>query len=313
MKMVIAVEQFLQYLEVVRHASLHTIRNYQLDLARFIDCIGETTTKEVDKRMIRAYLAGLHEENKSKKTIARRLSSLRSFFAYLVQQGELKEDPTQELQTPKGDKTIPVALSYAQVECLLEQPDIDCYLGLRDRAIMELLYSSGLRLSEIVAVDRAHVDQEECKIKVLGKGKKERVVPITKTAVGFLQRYLSHPARIVGGDRHEGEKDRQAVFLNKWGERITARSVDRNFTGYLRASGLVGHITPHTIRHTIATHWLENGMDLKTIQLLLGHNSLATTTIYTHVSSKLKKEAYDKAHPRARVKNKRDSDKPDFV
>ncbi len=157
---------------------------------------------------------------------------------------------------------------------------------------MELFYSSGLRLSELAGLNRRDFDRVNEILTIFGKGKKQRQTPITKTAADLLVQYLSHPER--------DEKDVQAIFLNKWGKRISARSIDRNFAAYLKASGLSEKITPHTIRHTIATHWLENGMDLKTIQMLLGHTSLATTTIYTHVSPKLKREVYDRTHPRAK-------------
>ncbi len=164
---------------------------------------------------------------------------------------------------------------------------------------MELFYSSGLRVSELVALNRSDVDAKNLLIKLRGKGKKERIVPITKNAAEWIQTYLEHPERYLDVDGHQAQVDSDAVFLNKLGTRLTLRSVDRGFDKYLKASGIANKITPHTIRHTIATHWLENGMDLKTIQVLLGHSSLATTTIYTQVSTKLKKKVYDKAHPRA--------------
>jgi len=160
---------------------------------------------------------------------------------------------------------------------------------------MELFYSSGLRVSELVGLNRTDFDPSNGMLHIRGKGKKERRIPITKNAAKWIGDYLNHPGRI--------QKDEAAIFLNKWGTRLTVRSVDRNFESYLLQSGLAATITPHTIRHTIATHWLEKGMDLKTIQLLLGHSSLATTTIYTQVSTKLKKEVYNKAHPSAQTKD----------
>jgi integrase/recombinase XerC len=185
------------------------------------------------------------------------------------------------------------------VQRLFDQPRTEEYLGFRDRCIMELFYSSGLRVSELVALNRSDFDPQAFVVKLKGKGKKERVIPITKNAAGWISAYLNHPQRHSDEEGHLAQADPQAIFLNRLGTRLTARSVDRKFDLYLAASGLAGHVTPHTIRHTIATHWLENGMDLKTIQILLGHSSLATTTLYTHVSPKLKKEVYDKTHPRA--------------
>jgi integrase/recombinase XerC len=298
-------ENFLQQLKVVRLYSEHTLRNYELDLTlfekfskEFIE-VEEIQLIHLNKRVMRAYLADLHAKMAKKRTVLRRLSSLRSFFKYLVKEEILKENPLEEIESPKLEKTIPVSISYQQVERLFSQPDTESYLGLRDRCIMELFYSSGLRMSELVGLDRSSLDLKNCRVKVLGKGKKERVLPITENAASWLTRYLMHPERILGSKEHQGEKDVKAIFLNKWGTRLSARSIDRHFIEYLKGSGLVEKITPHTIRHTIATHWLESGMDLKTIQVLLGHSSLATTTIYTKVSARLKKEVYEKAHPRS--------------
>ena len=175
------------------------------------------------------------------------------------------------------------------------------YLGFRDRVIIELFYSSGLRVSELCALNREDVILPNLSMRVKGKGKKERIIPITKNASRWLHDYLNHPDRYAGSSTFQPQHDPQAIFLNKWGRRLSARSVDRLFRRYLLSSGIAATVTPHTIRHTIATHWLENGMDLKTIQGILGHSSLSTTTIYTKVSTKLKKEVYNKAHPRAFV------------
>lgn len=281
------VDRFLEYLRVVKDASPHTLRNYAIDLKAFNEFIEE---QPIDRKLIRLYLSKLHEEGKSKKTAARKLSSLRSFFNYAVAQKLVEINPVEDLESPKLEKKIPSALTYDQVQLLFEQPDLSDPLGFRDRTIMELFYSSGLRLSELTALSKADLDLSNRLIKLKGKGKKERLIPLTKNVVTWLDNYLKHPERV--------SHDAEAVFLNRHGTRLTPRSIDRHFERYLKASGLAASITPHTIRHTIATHWLEKGMDLKTIQLLLGHSSLATTTIYTQVSPKLKKKAYDAAHPR---------------
>lgn len=291
------IARFLDYLRVVKNASEHTLRNYSLDLKAFQESLGEIPLSQIDKSVIRGYLANLNLQQVSKRTLLRRLASLRSLFNYFVKEKLLASNPLDDIQGPKLDKKIPVSLSYSQVERLFEQPDTEEYLGFRDRCIMELFYSSGLRISELVGLNRADFDPERLTLRVKGKGKKERVVPLTKNAADWISRYLSHPERNLDGERHCSEKDPQAIFLNKWGSRLTVRSVDRSFKSYLLASGLAAKITPHTIRHTIATHWLEKGMDLKTIQILLGHSSLATTTIYTQVSTRLKKDVYDKTHP----------------
>ncbi len=301
-------EMFLQVLQVVKNYSIHTLRNYRMDLEQFkffVDTFYQENIwmlASLHKKIFRAYLAELSQKNVKKRTVLRKLSSLRSFFTYLVKEGVLSSSPLEEVERPKLEKTIPVSIAYAQVEQLFAEPDLGSYLGLRDRCIMELFYSSGLRISELAALDRSSLDRSACLLRVRGKGKKERVIPMTQTALNWIIRYLEHPDRYLDDKEHQAEEDPKAIFLNKFGTRITTRSIDRNFKDYLQASGLVERITPHTIRHTIATHWLENGMDLKTIQVLLGHSSLATTTIYTHVSTRLKKEVYDKSHPRALVK-----------
>jgi integrase/recombinase XerC len=322
--------QFLTYLRVIKNASEHTIRSYAIDL----NCLKAFLEKEwltdllpeelpekiryanrdheceahgdhfleiarIDRKMIRGFLADLNACNQTKKTIVRRVSSLRSFFKFAFNQKMIEVNPMEEIETPKSDKKIPISLSYEQVQIIFTQPDIQTYLGFRDRTIMELFYSSGLRVSELIAMNREDFDPDNLLIKLKGKGKKERIVPITKNAASWIQSYLNHPERFLDVDGHLAQVDADAIFLNKLGTRLTTRSVDRNFERYLTLSGLAGKVTPHTIRHTIATHWLENGMDLKTIQVILGHSSLSTTTIYTQVSTSLKKKVYDEAHPRA--------------
>jgi integrase/recombinase XerC len=314
--------QFLNDLRIVKNASEHTVRNYALDLEAFKIFFEEEILKfkpesrsiklnaelsspvptqfsvgDIDKRSIRTYLARLASKSATKKTVLRRLSTLRSFYKYLIKERLIDHNPLDEIDSPKLEKKIPPSLTYDQVERLFEQPDISKYLGFRDRCIMELFYSSGLRISELVGLNRQDFDERNFRLRVMGKGKKERVVPITQTAAKWLKDYLNHPERLRDIDDHKAQIDEQAIFLNKWGGRLTARSIDRKFEEYLKTSGLAAKITPHTIRHTIATHWLEKGMDLKTIQVLLGHRSLATTTIYTQVSSRLKREVYEKTHP----------------
>lgn len=321
--------KFLNYLKIIKNFSEHTIRNYAIDLNTFKSFLEKTLFKPdellpdkiiydqnyeerpnknldhllvlegIDRRTIRSFLADLHRQKAHKKTIVRRLSSLRTFFRFAFKQSLIKFNPAEDLETPKILKKIPPSLSYEQVQQLFSQPDLSTYLGFRDRAIMELFYSSGLRVSELASLDREDVDLNTLMMKLKGKGKKERMVPITSNAAKWIKEYLEHPERFLDNEEHKCENDPQAIFLNKHGTRLSVRSIDRSFDKFLKASGLAGKITPHTIRHTIATHWLENGMDLKTIQVILGHSSLATTTIYTQVSNKLKKNVYDKTHPRA--------------
>lgn len=325
--------EFLEHLKIAKNASLHTIRNYAIDLNSFKTYLektffpnalpeelpqkihhqscfeqasalveGSIALEAIDRKSVRGFLAYLSAENNNKKTIMRRMSALRAFFKYAFERKIITINPTEEIETPKLDKKIPLSLSYEQIQQLFDMPRIDTLLGLRDRAIMELFYSSGLRVSELVALNRGDFDSKSLLVKVRGKGKKERIVPITKNAAQWIDSYLEHPERFQDTEGHKAQVDPQAIFLNKHGERLSARSVDRNFKSDLKSSGLAGNATPHTIRHTIATHWLENGMDLKSIQTMLGHSSLATTTIYTKVSSRLKKQVYDQAHPRAKRK-----------
>ena len=293
----------LKYLKFVRNYSDHTVRNYNIDLQAFFNFLKKEkkmeNIKNLNKWHIREFLASLYSNKMKNRTIMRKISSIRSFFKYLMKNKIILKNPLDEIESPKREQKLPISLSYDNVKILFSMPNVENYLGFRDRAIMELFYSSGLRLSELVALSKNDIDFDSNLINVFGKGKKQRVVPITKNAANWIEKYLNHLDRLEKTKTNYPELDKKAVFLNKWGKRITVRSVDRNFKNYLRKSGLLENITPHTIRHTIATHWLERGMDLKTIQTLLGHSSLGTTTIYTHVSSKLKKEVYDKAHPRA--------------
>ncbi|HSX03320.1 MAG TPA: site-specific tyrosine recombinase/integron integrase [Rhabdochlamydiaceae bacterium] len=301
------INQFLDYLKIRKNASEHTIRNYSLDLHAFKNfLLADITLEQIDKKTIRNYLAHLNAKKAAKRTILRHIGSLRSFFHYLKREKKISLNPMEEIESPKLEKKLPIFLSYDQVERLFEQPDIKSYLGLRDRCIMELFYSSGLRVSELVGLNRKDFEGQNGMLHIRGKGKKERRIPITKNAAKWIEDYLNDPRRLLDSKQHRKQKDSEAIFLNKWGERLTVRSVDRNFETYLLKSGLAASITPHTIRHTIATHWLEKGMDLKTIQVLLGHTSLATTTIYTQVSTKLKREVYEKTHPRAKLGVKQD-------
>ena len=296
-------ETFLQYLSVIKNVSEHTVRNYQLDLVAFQEFIGEKTLlPQIDKRLIRQYLAHMHEAGLKTATILRRLSALRSFFKYTLKEKLLPSNPVAEICSPKREKSLPRSISFEEVLHFFNQPDSSVYLGLRDRAMMELFYSSGLRLAEVAGLNLKDYDKKNRLVNVMGKGKKQRRLPLTATAAKWLDLYLEHPQRYLDDKTHFKARDLRAVFLNKWGQRISPRSIDRHFQKYLQQSSLARKITPHTIRHSIATHWLEKGMDLKTIQLLLGHSHLGTTQIYTHVSPRLKKEVYQKTHPRANKK-----------
>lgn len=328
---ILASYNFLHHLRAQKNASEHTIRNYAIDLnslktfleIAWLSEINLTHLPEkishlteysqrnqsldhlldlnkIDRKTIRSYIDWLYKNHQTKRTIARKVSSLRSFFRYTQLQQLIAESPIQELDSPKFDRKLPPSLTYDQIIHLFEQPDTSTYLGFRDRAILELFYSSGLRVSELINLNRNDFDASQFTIKLRGKGKKERIVPITKNAAHWIKSYLSHPERFSNSAVHSPQIDSNAIFLNKHGQRLSTRSVDRKFVFYLKASGLAGNITPHTIRHTIASHWLENGMDIKIIQKLLGHSFSSTTTIYTKVSDSLKNKVYKTTHPRAK-------------
>jgi len=292
-------DRFLSHLKTMRGVSEHTIRNYHSDLQRFFQTMNIDSINEVTRSQLRIFIMQERERGQSKRTVARRVSALRTFFRYCVREKYISNNPMEDIEGPKLDRSVPHSLTYEQVSLFLSLPDVAAYLGLRDRAMMELFYSSGLRLSELVGLNKRDLDLDEMLMRILGKGNKERVIPITENAAQWLQKYLVHPERMKKTSEHNAESDPQAVFLNRFGQRISTRSIDRLFSSYFKRSGFAGTITPHVIRHTIATHWLEQGMDLKTIQLLLGHASMATTTIYTEVSPELKKQAVLQHHPRA--------------
>jgi len=296
------IDFFLTHLQVFKHASSHTIRNYSIDLNNFTAYLNKKniSLNEVTRKVIREYLSELNLLNLQKKSIQRKVSSLRSFFRYLCKFQGRENDPMEQIESMKQAVTVPKALSQEEIKIFFQQPDLDTYLGLRDRVMLEVFYSSGLRVSELQGMNKEDLDFSSRLLTVKGKGNKVRIVPITNNSIEWLTRYLNHPERLIKNDFHDAEQDYQAVFLNRFGHRITTRSIDRLFKQYLLQSGLSSRITPHVIRHSIATHWLENGMNLKIIQEILGHESLATTQIYTKVTKGYKIEGYSKAHPLAK-------------
>lgn len=285
------IEKFIRYLEIEKNYSPHTILNYKLDLENFKKFLGEQDLQKVDYLFLRKYLAVLKEKALSTRTVGRRLSTLRSFFKFLVRESYLKANPIQMLSSPKLDKHLPQFLTEEEVVKLIEsafaKTDKDD-LGLRDRAIMETFYSTGMRISELVSLDIDDLDFISGVAKVLGKGKKERIVPVGDIAALSIRKYL---------DKRKNKSS--AVFLNNNGARITARGVRFVMDKYLNAAGMREGISPHTLRHSFATHLLNRGADLRTVQELLGHANLSTTQIYTHLTTEKLKNVYDKAHPRA--------------
>jgi len=357
------IHQFIHYLSVEKNASPHTCRCYRRDLEGFEDFLkstgmylvptGGVEIEKVDRIAIRKYLSFLHRKNK-KSSIARKISTLRSFFKYLVREQIVPSNPAKSVSTPKIEKTLPTTLTVDEAFRLMESPKSISKKysegakekGLRDRAILELLYSSGLRVSELVGLNSNQLDQDLGIVKVMGKGRKERIVPVGVKAIEVLKAYLEERRMLKGlppgqkplwgGARPRGRPSRramrlslrggspsgaepepasgpegsparraagpegdEAIFVNSLGGRLTARSVGRLVKKYSRHSGIFRKVSPHSLRHTFATHLLDAGADIREIQEMLGHSSLSTTQRYTHVSMGKLMEVYDKAHPRS--------------
>jgi len=291
------VEQFLRKLATAKASSEHTLRAYRGDLEELSAFL---VTREIEDPArvrsldLRAWLAELDERGLSDSTVQRKLSAVRSFFKELVKDGRVEASPTQGLRARRRRRPLPSVLTEAEIEAILSAPDPSTALGRRDRALLEVLYSAGTRASEIVGMDRLDLDLAEGLVRVLGKGSKERLAPLGSHAVGALQAYLTDPRR-PRPSRAAGD----AVFLNNRGGRLTTRSLERVVDKQLLRSGVVRRATPHTLRHSFATHLLDHGADLRSVQELLGHENLVTTQIYTHVSIERLREVYEKAHPRA--------------
>lgn len=248
-----------------------------------------------DANQIRAFLTFLHEREYSKATAARKLATLRSFYKFCLRRGYLTTNPVATIRTPKQEKRLPKFLDVSQVQKLLTTPDDTTLLGARDRAMLETLYSTGVRVSELVALNVIDVDMPGESLRVRGKGRKERRSPIGPTAVGAIRKYLDMRA----ADPRSAAFDPDPLFVNKHGKRLSTRSVRRKLDKYLSICGLDPSISPHTLRHTFATHLLNNGADLRSVQELLGHQSISTTQVYTHVTTAELKKNYDESHPRA--------------
>lgn len=288
------IDKFVNYLKIEKNASVHTVTNYSIDLKGFCVFLGGRGIETVDHLVLRRFLADLRAKNLSKKSVARKLSTLRSFFKFLYREGYLKANPASALLTPKLDKHLPVFLDVDKVARLLASPDEGALDGLRDKAILEALYSTGIRVGELVRLDLGDIDFIGGVVKVLGKGQKERVVPIGEIALAAIRKYLDMRGR---GERHI--KDKDIVFMNRLGTRLTDRSVRRVIDKYIKKCSIQEKVSPHSLRHSFATHLLDRGADLRSVQELLGHVNLSTTQIYTHITTDRLKSAYDKAHPRA--------------
>ena len=326
------IQEFLNYLSYEKRFSEHTAKCYGADLKQFAEYLLSTsqsghpssepaslepitsaetasaatvathTAPKIDQLLIstdvntvRGYLAVLNEKQYSKSTIARKLATLRSFYKFLVKRNHISSNPVMAVRTPRQEKKLPRFLEYEQVRRLLETPPMDNWLGARDRAIMETLYSTGIRVSELVALNMDDVDFLGEVVHIRGKGKKERIAPIGSSALQVIQYYMEFRNKRA---QSNSNFDSKVLFVNKHGRRLSTRSVRRKMDKYLKMAGLDPAISPHTLRHSFATHMLNNGADLRSVQELLGHQSLSTTQVYTHLTTGKLKEVYENAHPR---------------
>lgn len=330
------VQQFINYLRAERHFSPHTAKCYAADLQQFCGYLcqpkaGESANgeedhgnghgtkgqvvdmaklapppevpgEELNRRLlmvqtddVRMLMSELRDHNYCKSTVARKLATLRSFYKFLVRRAYLSSNPVAPIRTPKQDKRLPKCLEVDQIEKLLANPDTTTLLGARDRAMLETLYSTGMRVSELIALDITDVDLTSNVVRVAGKGKKRRIIPLGPGAVQTILHFLD----LRRSDPRSPNFDNDALFINKHGQRLSTRSVRRKLDKYLLDAGLDLSVSPHTLRHSFATHMLRRGADLRSVQEMLGHQSLSTTQIYTHLSGETVKESYDKSHPRA--------------
>lgn len=311
------VRQFLDFLKLEKHFSDYTVKSYGADLVQFAQFLageigqaganavhGSVPVETVDQRLsgceamtVREFLAYLYAQNYTKSTTARKLATLRSFYKFLIRRGMTAASPLSAIRTPKQEKRLPKCLDLEQVQRLLEAPGDTDILSSRDRAMLEVLYSSGIRVSELVELEMSDLDLQEGVLRVRGKGRKDRLTPIGSQAIHALNRYFE----LRRSDPRCQGTSAIRVFLNKHGQSLSTRSVRRKLDKYLVQAGLDPGISPHTLRHSFATHLLNNGADLRSVQELLGHQSLSTTQIYTHLTTTRMKDVYDHAHPRADV------------
>ena len=324
------IQKFLDYLKFEKRFSEHTAKCYGADLIQFGEfliggheggmmgaepvslgqkeglatAVATQTESKIDEMLLsadvntmRGYLGFLNERQYSKATTARKLATLRSFYKFLVKRGQLSSNPAAAVRTPKQEKRLPRFMEYEEVKKLLDTPPVDTWLGARDKAILETLYSTGMRVSELVALNMDDIDFLGEVVHIRGKGKKERIAPISSSALQVIQHYIEFRNKRA---QSNSNFDSKVLFVNKHGRRLSTRSVRRKMDKYLKIAGLDPAISPHTLRHSFATHMLNNGADLRSVQELLGHQSLSTTQIYTHLTTRKLKEVYDSAHPRSR-------------
>ncbi len=301
-----ALAEFLRSLALEKNASEHTVKSYREDLRQAIEFFRtkyegqQLTPAQITSRHLRAFTVWLHEQKYAKTTIARRVAALRTWFKFLCRSGLVSVNPADGLRAPRQDKNLPHFLAEDALEKLLQAPAADHPLGLRDRAILEMLYSAGLRVSELTGLDTDDIDLDAGVATIRGKGKKERLAFFGAASMKALKTWLHARQTVLAEKLGLAAAKIHAVFLNKNATRLTSRSVGRLMEKYLAQAGMDPRTSPHTLRHSFATHLLDRGADIRSVQELLGHSSLATTQIYTHVTTQKLKDRYDKAHPRAK-------------
>lgn len=300
-------DKFEEHLKYERNVSEHTLRNYMSDLRQFHDYLCPVQAdgsrrpieiQQIDHITIREYLATFYKDQHKKTSIARKLATLRTFFKFLCREQVLEMNPAKLVSSPRLEKKLPKVLSIEEVVRFIEAPDLETVLGKRDRAILELLYGAGVRVSELCGLNVEDMDLKNLSLRVRGKGRKERIVPFGSMAKAALEAYLEVRGELFL-EAPEAERDAKILFYNYQGTRITTRSVGRMIDKYVKECALAMDISPHSLRHSFATHLLGNGADLRAIQELLGHARLSTTQIYTQVSMEKLMEVYDKSHPKA--------------
>lgn len=303
-----AIEKFATHLEIERNLTPNTKKNYLIDIKQFQEFFKNTyaaaenhggeSLVHIDHMMIRAFLGTLYREKRKKVTIARKVTALRTFFNYLLREGLVKANPAEMVQTPRTEKYIPSFLSVDETMLLLQKKEGRDEAALRDRAIIELFYSSGIRLSELTGLNRGDIDFYQGLMRVRGKGRKERIIPVGDIALAAVRDYLENRKDI--SEKYPYSGSQEPIFIGRKGSRLSTRTVGRLLDRMVQKSGIARKISPHTLRHTFATHMMEAGADLRAIQELLGHESLSTTQKYTSVSVSRLLEIYDRAHPKAR-------------
>lgn len=296
--MLSAIERFLRYLRVERNASALTLKSYRDDLLGLAEFLGVADGQPVQlsaitPQQLRQFAAALHDAGYAKSSISRKLAALRSFFRFAQREGTVQQNPAKPLRNPRRERKLPHFLTTDELARLLAAPPTNEPMGLRDRALLETMYSAGLRVSELVGMNDSDIDWDEGLVRIRGKGKKERLAPLGSYALRALKRWLNRRQLAPS------QQKLRPVFVNKFGSRLTTRSVARMLEKYLALTGLDLRTSPHTLRHSFATHLLDRGADIRSVQELLGHKSLVTTQIYTHLSTANLRQVYERAHPRA--------------